>query len=49
MLDEDLQGVQDTVDAWHQKRQRMPDRASEMRPDQGPEMSLGRLSTAPHR
>jgi hypothetical protein len=48
MLDEDSQGFQDAVDAWHQNRQRMPDCASEMRPDQCPEMSPGRLRPAPH-
>jgi hypothetical protein len=47
MLDEDPQGFQDAVDAWLQRRQRMPDRASEMRPDQCAEMSLGRLRPAP--
>lgn len=47
--DKDPQGFEATVDAWLRKRQGMPDREAEPRPDQGPEKSLGRLSTAPHR
>jgi hypothetical protein len=42
------QGFEAAVDAWREKRQRMPDREPEVRPDQGPEMELGRLSTTPH-
>jgi hypothetical protein len=41
------QGFEAAVDAWREKRQRMPDREPEVRPDQGPEMELGRLSTTP--
>jgi hypothetical protein len=48
LLGKDPQAFQAAVDAWLQKPQRMPVRDPEVRPDEGPEMSLGRLSTAPH-
>jgi hypothetical protein len=42
------EGFQAAVDAWWGERQGMPDRAFEVRPDRGPEIELGRLSTTPH-
>jgi hypothetical protein len=45
--DADPQGFEAAVDTWRGQRQRMPDREPEVRPDRGPEIELGRLSTAP--
>jgi len=47
-MDADPEGFQAAVDVWWGKRQGMPDREFEARPDRGPEIELGRLSTAPH-
>jgi hypothetical protein len=47
-MDKDPQGFQVAVDAWRQKWQQMADRDFEIRPDHGPEIDQGRLSTAPN-
>jgi len=44
----DPEGFAAAVEVWRDKRTQMPDRKEEVRPDRGPEISLGRLSTAPH-
>jgi len=44
----DAAGFTKTSEQWRQKRQSMPDREAEERPDRGPEINLGRLGTEPY-
>jgi len=47
-MERDPEGFSAAADAWWEERRQRPDRTPEERPDGGPEISLGRLSSAPH-
>jgi len=47
-MEKDPEGFSEAAEQWSQKRQNMPNRELEDRPDQGPEINLGSLSTEPH-
>jgi hypothetical protein len=47
-IEKDPEGFTEVYEQWCQKRQGMPDRLEEERPDSGPRINLGKLSTEPH-
>ena len=47
-IEEDPEGFAEVYEQWIQKRQGMPDRMEEVRPDSGPVTNLGRLSVESH-
>lgn len=47
-MDRDPEAFARAEAEWRQKRQAMPDRPDSPRPDRGPEINLGVLSTEPH-
>ena len=47
-MEEDPEGFAEVYEQWIQKRESMPDRMEEERPDGGPVTNLGKLSIEAH-